>query len=127
MSTQIQVSWVQFEVPDPTPMLKGSPPGTNLNPLQGPDVGPPTWCCPTCCGERCCDPVGTQPDVYRDPTAVNRETPRTPEGYKSTFSRNALSQTTALMNRWRERVQPAVPGATGGPGDLNLSSGNLVV
>src|ERR1700722_5618577 len=123
--TQGQVSWGQLAVPDPQPMDKGCPPGSLWETFPAaPALGAPLSFAPGL------SPFGYFTAlVYRLRSGICPPPANAfvPAGAAALFGSAVLGQATDLVERWRRRVQPDVPGAWDGPGELNPASGNLMV
>ncbi len=130
--TRVQASWAQLTLPEPQPMDRGCPPGSLWFTFpNAPALGAPYRCAfgtpnalptPPRPG-----PATSRPYRLRTGLCNPLADPFTPSGAFPDYGSTVLVQLTRMLARWQAYVQPFVPGARGGPAELNPANGNLLL
>src|ERR1700728_3528017 len=114
---QVQASWARFEAPELQPMDRGCPPGSIWFTFPAaPPIGAPVHC--AVCSNKVLEagkPGPLTPRQYRLRSGQCRpfNDLYTPPGTNPVYGNAVLSQVNNMLNRWRQEVQPPVPGALG--------------
>ena len=91
-------------------------------------MGSPFVSCQACTAGPSCSSLVT-PRQYRNLSGLCNPLadPFSPPGTSPDYGHAILNQFAAMLARWLRQLQPFVPGARGGPGELNPASGNLLL
>jgi len=130
--TQVRISWAQFSAAAPPPMAFGCPPGSFWFTFPAPpSLGAPLSCstgdCSSSSAPARLGPLTPLSYRLRVGRCFHLPDLFTPWGAWPQYGNPVLDRALTMLARWQQQVKPFVPGAQGGPGQVNPANGNLVV